>query len=190
MELPFSPVLLGGVALLPPYLSRFLPHHSPVPHVFLTQGHCPAGHPLLVLSSSFLPVLSHFLQGTFLDDSNSHGLTGQFRMSEKNVRDHLGQPLGPQMRKLRLEMTETGPRSSNEMGIAGTRAVSSVRPCAWPQLLASLHLFVCLHALSTGFGLPEPLSPLANSAEPKFFLSWHSLLSGSPLAMTFLPSGP
>lgn len=123
-ELLFSPVLLGGVALLPPYLSHFLYHLSPAPHVFLTQGRCPVGHPLVL--SSFHPVLSHFLQGTFLDDSNSHGLMGQFRMSEKNVRHHLGQPLGPQMEKLRPEMTESGPGSSNEMDIAETRTVSSV----------------------------------------------------------------
>lgn len=179
-KLLLSPVLRGGRAPCLPCLPHIFPHRSPAP-----MFSCLRATALLVIRpstpfSSFLPFLSHFLQGNFLNDSNPHSLMGQSLGHQKtNVRDpHVPRHV-PQMGKLRPKMTETGPRSPNDIGRAGTRTVSSAQACSWPQLLASLHLSVCLHALSPGLGLtehfpPRPARLSPDSSGPSAFCSQES----------------
>lgn len=151
-------MLRGGQAPCLPYIPDIFPHCSPAP-----MFPCLGAAALLVLPpstlfSSFLPFLSHFLQGDFLGDSNPYSQMGQSLGHQKtNVRGQHVPPHVPQMEKLRPEMTGTGPRSPNDIGRAGTRTISSAQACSWPQPLDSLRLSVCLHAPSPGMRLAEHL---------------------------------
>lgn len=68
-----SPGLPGSLAPFPPYLPHVFPHHLQFPTFSCLRA--VALHP--IRSSSFLPVLPHFLQGAFLEDCSPHNLPGQ-----------------------------------------------------------------------------------------------------------------
>lgn len=136
-----------------PTLATDLPSAFPTPHALLPQGHCPAaccpaGH------SSKLPTQPppSFCWFDLTSSKEPSWMTNSCSLMSENKRQRsTGLTTHSTDGETEAREARTGPASPSEMGRAGTRAVSSSQDCPWPQLLASFHLSVCLHAMA-----PQP----------------------------------
>lgn len=139
----------------PPDLLQFFPHHSPAPHAFLPQGHCPAGHPSMYPTHPPPPFCQFYL--------TSSKEPCWMTLTQPDVRKQTSEISWVnilQMGKLSSEMTGTGPASPSETGRAGTRLGLLPEP-----------------ALALAFGLP-PLVCLSSCSVPRLMAPCaHFLLS-------------